>query len=250
VLGGAGVSWQSGRTAAIGVGDCIVYHPRRGAHTLQAGSDGLDVLAFGTREYDETLRLPRLELSLLGSRAAESIPGAIDGAPIQHVREAELGPPELPPAPDPRPATIVNIDEVEPVAVTRPRVARTRRRVSRVAGARRSGLQHVTVAPGKESTALHCHSVEEEVFVILAGDGALVLDESETPVHTGHVIGRPAGTGVSHLLRAGSELTYLAYGTRDPGDLCYYPRSNKIAFRGVGLMARLERIEDYWDGED
>ena len=36
---------------------------------------------------------------------------------------------------------------------------------------------------------------------------------------------------------------------RDPADVCFYPRSNKVAFRGMGLIARLERL-DYWDGED
>jgi uncharacterized cupin superfamily protein len=52
------------------------------------------------------------------------------------------------------------------------------------------------------------------------------------------------------MFRAGEHgLTYLAYGTREPADVCYYPRSNKILFRGVNLTARLERL-DYWDGED
>jgi hypothetical protein len=37
-------------------------------------------------------------------------------------------------------------------------------------------------------------------------------------------------------------------GTREPSDIAYYPRSNKVYFRGVGLMARIERL-DYWDGE-
>jgi uncharacterized cupin superfamily protein len=101
-----------------------------------------------------------------------------------------------------------------------------------------------------ESAPQHCHSVEEEIFVILDGEGVLVLDEEETPVSSGHVVSRPAATGVSHMFRAGDAgLTYLAYGTRDPADVCYYPRSNKIAFRGVGVIARLERLE-YWDGED
>ena len=63
------------------------------------------------------------------------------------------------------------------------------------------------------------------------------------------MIARPAGTGVAHMFRAGrSTLHYLAYGTRDPADMCYYPRSNKIAFRGLGVIARLEQL-DYWDGE-
>jgi hypothetical protein len=30
--------------------------------------------------------------------------------------------------------------------------------------------------------------------------------------------------------------------------MAFYPRSNKIAFRGVGLMARLDHL-DYMDGE-
>ena len=48
--------------------------------------------------------------------------------------------------------------------------------------------------------------------------------------------------------RATSGMTFLAYGTRDPNDICYYPRSNKIYFRGLGLIARLEDL-DYEDGE-
>ena len=79
----------------------------------------------------------------------------------------------------------------------------------------------------------------------------LVLDDAEeTPVRPGHVVARPPGTGVAHLFRAGPiGLTLLAYGTREPNDICYYPRSNKIMFGGVGVIARLERL-DYWDGED
>jgi uncharacterized cupin superfamily protein len=78
----------------------------------------------------------------------------------------------------------------------------------------------------------------------------LVLDEKETPVGVGNVVALPPGTGVAHMLRAGERgLTYLADGTREPGDACYYPRSNKIAFRGVNVIARLDRL-DYWDGED
>ena len=63
-----------------------------------------------------------------------------------------------------------------------PRVARTRRNLGRAAGSVTTGLQHVVVAPGKESAPAHCHSLEEEIFVILDGDGVLVLGEEETPV--------------------------------------------------------------------
>jgi uncharacterized cupin superfamily protein len=250
VLGGRGISWQDWETAEVGPGDCIVYLAGAGAHTLHA-LEPLDVLAFGPRFHDESVGFPRLGLSLVGNRAVETMPYGVDGAPIQFVREAELGPPELGDSPGQRPSTIVNVSEVEPQRVERSRVVRVRRNLGVAAGSVMAGLQHVEVAPGKESAPLHCHSLEEEIFVMLGGDGVLVLDdEEETPVHTGHVVARPAGTRVSHLFRAGpGGLTYLAYGTREPGDVCYYPRSNKIAFRGVHLIARLERL-DYWDGED
>jgi uncharacterized cupin superfamily protein len=43
-------------------------------------------------------------------------------------------------------------------------------------------------------------------------------------------------------------MTFLAYGTREANDICYYPRSNKLYFRGVGLVGRIEAL-GYDDGE-
>jgi uncharacterized cupin superfamily protein len=139
---------------------------------------------------------------------------------------------------------------VEPRRVERQRVVRTRRNLGVAVGSVKTGLQHVEVDPGKESVPQHCHSLEEEIFVVLEGGGVLVLDDDETPVRPGHVVARPAATGMAHMFRAGERgLTYLAYGTREGADICYYPRSNKINFGGVRVIARLERL-DYWDGED
>jgi uncharacterized cupin superfamily protein len=69
-------------------------------------------------------------------------------------------------------------------------------------------------------------------------------------VRPGHVIARPPATRVAHAFRGGGEtgLTILSYGTREPNDIAYYPRSGKIYFRGVGLMTRVDSL-DYWDGE-
>jgi uncharacterized cupin superfamily protein len=249
VRAGEGLSWQAGRTAQIAAGDCILYLPNRGAHTVNA-IEPLDVLAFGSREHDEAVGFPRLGRSLVGRRAVVSEPGLIDHSPFQFVRESELGPPEMPDEPGPRPATIVGVDAVPGVPFGRGSVEAVRRDLGRAAGSRVTGLKHVSVAPSKYATPLHCHSVEEELFVVLAGDGTLLLGDEEVPVRPGSVVARPPGTGVAHAFRAGSDgLQFLAYGTRDPGDACYYPRSNKISFRGLGVIARLERL-DYWDGEE
>lgn len=248
VLRGRGVSWQKGKTAEIGAGDCILYRPRGGAHTVHA-LEPLDVLAFGPREHDEALGFPRLEMSLVGRRAVESSPAAIDGLPFQFVREAEIGPPELTDPPGPRPPTIVNLEAAGRRAFGRGRVAAQICDLGRATGSEAVGVNHVVVEPGRWGTPLHCHSLEEELFVVLDGDGVVVVGDEETPVGAGTVVARPPSTGVAHGFRAGEQgLTYLAYGTREPGDACYYPRSNKISFRGLGVICRVERL-DYWDGE-
>ena len=75
------------------------------------------------------------------------------------------------------------------------------------------------------------------------------VEQEQKPIRAGHVISRPASSGIAHTLRAGAAgITYLSYGTRNPNDVCYYPRSNKIYFRGLGLIARVEDL-DYDDGE-
>jgi uncharacterized cupin superfamily protein len=248
VLAGQGLSWQRNKTCAVGPGDCIVYLPGRGAHSLHAVED-LDVLAFGPRHQEEAVGFPRLGMSLVGFRAVESAPYAIDGLPFQFVREAELGPPELG-EPGQRPSTVVNLADVESRHFGRGPVSSERRDLGRAAGSKRTGMNHYTVEPGKNATPAHCHSVEEEIFVILGGEGALVLNGEETPVAAGHVVARPPATGVSHHFRAGPQgLEFLAYGTREPADMCFYPRSGKVSFRGLGVIGRIERL-DYWDGED
>jgi uncharacterized cupin superfamily protein len=96
----------------------------------------------------------------------------------------------------------------------------------------------------------HCHSEEEELFVVLDGAGVLELwrrgaeSAEDYPLRPGDVISRPAATGVAHGIRAGGEgLTYLAYGTRERNDMCFYPRSGRISLRGLGIALSAPEIE-------
>jgi hypothetical protein len=45
-------------------------------------------------------------------------------------------------------------------------------------------------------------------------------------------------------------MTLLMYGPREPGEVCYYPRSRKVYFIGLGLVTRVGEQLDYWEGED
>ena len=240
VLGGSGLTWMDEKAYEIREGDCIVYRNWHEAHTIRAGDDGLDVLAFGGREYLPIGELPR-------GRSAWSISGYFevqDGHPWD--REPEL----LWPDPEPeRPATIVNVAEVEPMV----RGGRRRRGLGEAAGARWTGMRHIECDAGTLTGPPHVHSAEEEIFVVLDGEGTLELhgDASETyPVRKGSVVARPPGTGVPHAFRAAEPgLTVLAWGTREPNDICWYPRSRKMFWRGTGVIGRIETL-DYWDGEE
>ena len=254
VLGGSGVSVQREGKDTLGYevreGDCLVHLALENAHTLRAGPDGIDVLAFGHRSYAPGVTwLPRAGVAWLGETWAPV--GAEEDHPW--TREAGVGPPEVGEL-SPRPSNIVNVDDVESVERETETIGRRIRDLGRAAGSSRTGLRHSEVLPGKLGSPPHCHSVEEEIFVVLAGAGEVLLWESdeiaEHPISGGSVVCRPRGTGVPHAFRGGPDgLTLLMYGTRDPGDLCYYPRSGKVMFRGIGVVGRIERL-DYWDGED
>ena len=247
VLAGSGLSWQRERggedeTFEIRAGDCLVHRAEAEAHTLVAGDDGIDVIAYGTGPENVFAYFPRLDAMRVG-------PAVLD-VPDRHQWDMEgaLPEPELPP-PSPRPSRIVNVDDAEQGSEDRPPFGATWHAVSADAGSVRAGLAVDEVWPGRQNVPLHCHSAEEELFVVIEGEGVLLLGDDEHPVRPGHVVARPPRTRVAHAFRAGDAgLKLLTYGTREPNDIAYYPRSNKVYFRGVGLMTRLENL-DYWDGE-
>jgi uncharacterized cupin superfamily protein len=258
VLGGSGVSlqWEGEDTAAyaVGEGDCLVHLASEHGHTLLAGDQGLDVLAFGERHYPTgSTYLPRAGVSWgLGAWART-------GDPEDHPwkREAEAGAPDVPEL-STRPSRIVNIADVEPTSWTRSTVRSTWLDLGAAAGSERTGLRHATVEADALLSPPHCHSAEEEIFVVLAGEGEVELwpgprhggEHESHALRAGSTVARPAGTHRAHSFRAGAGgLTVLAYGTREANDIAFYPRSGKVNLRGVGVIGRIEQL-DYWEGED
>jgi uncharacterized cupin superfamily protein len=239
VLAGEGLLWQDGETWAIATGDCIVHRPQRGVHTLRAGAGGLDVLVFGERREPSLTALPRAGVAWSFPRWV-----TLGDGDSPFTREAVAGPPECPPAGAQRPPNLVALNDVPAIFDGRAR------RAGQAAGAVATGLNHVVLPPDGQGAPAHCHSQEEELFVVLDGEGVLELwprgttSCEEQPLRAGDVISRPAGTGVAHALRSGpSGLTYLAYGTREPGDMCFYPQTGRVSFRGLGIALRSPEIE-------
>jgi uncharacterized cupin superfamily protein len=246
VLGGSGLLWQDEAVCEVRAGDTIVQVADHFEHTFKAGAEGLDYLVFGTRHPVEYGWLPRSKAVRLGWPWIE---GRVDN-PWEI--EAEVGELEFT-EPGERPENVVAFEDVpldedgdKPLAGT--------------AGSEHSGLNWGRRVEGKRSCPAHCHSLESEAFVILEGSGTLELlpspraaeagvEPEEHELRAGHIVARPAATRIAHSIVGGPEgITYLVYGTREPNDIAYYPRSNKINFRGIGLIARLDHL-DYYDGE-
>lgn len=146
---------------------------------------------------------------------------------------------------------------LQDVPVSRRRAADVdceRRDIGTALGSARLGLKHVIVRPGQLSSLPHCHSHEEEAFVVLRGGGTLELWDhrrlvAEHELALRQTLLRPPGTGVSHCFRAAPEgLELLALGTRDPSDMCFYPRSQKVLLGGLGVAFRIDAI-DLFEGE-
>jgi uncharacterized cupin superfamily protein len=248
VLEGSGLAWIDGAVHEVAAGDTIVYLAGGPEHTLIAGPDGLSVLAYGENHEPPLVRLPRAGMARRGGLWLE----LSDDDPLQ--REAAAGPLDVP-QPSPRPSCIVALEDVELEAEEVNDVATTERDVARAAGSARTGLRYNTVPSGKLNCPPHWHGSEHELFVVLEGGGELLLFDNRGEVaethalRAGHCVARPGpGRRLAHALRGGSAgMTYLAYGMRDPGEIVYYPRSRKAWLGGV--MARLELVDDYWEGE-
>jgi len=247
VLGSSGLVWQDEAVFPARVGDCIVFRANEAEHTLRGGPEGLDVLVYGTRHPTEYGWLPRsnaVRLSWPWVEGRTDDPWDVEAkaTPLDFSNVGE------------RPANVVHVDEVEGS------YGGMSKALAAAAGSEQTGLNWLRLEEGQTGAPPHCHSEDEEVFVVLAGEGTLELwpapvaaergiEREDVPVRAGDVIARPPATRIGHAVRGGAGgMSLLVYGTRKPNDIAYYPRSNKIYWRGIGVMGRVEHL-DYFDGE-
>jgi uncharacterized cupin superfamily protein len=136
--------------------------------------------------------------------------------------------------------------------------------IGAMVGAKQLGYSLAVVPPGKRAYPLHCHHVNEEMFLVLAGSGLLRIGEREYPIRQGDVIATPAGgreTAHQIVNTSDVELRYLMVSTMLPADVVEYPDSSKVAvyvgsapggdpaMRTFSHRGRLGPALDYWDGE-
>ena len=136
--------------------------------------------------------------------------------------------------------------------------------VGAVIGARKLGYNVTCLAPGKRAFPLHNHTVNEEMFFILEGEGELRVGAERFSVRQGDFIAcPPGGPETAHQLVNTSkrELRYIAVSTKMSPEIAEYPESGKFgvyaelppdASGKARMMRHIARTSDgraYWEGE-
>jgi uncharacterized cupin superfamily protein len=124
---------------------------------------------------------------------------------------------------------------------------------------RKIGCGVDVVPPGKRACPYHFHYAQEEVFIVLEGQGTLRVAGEVLPIRAGDVISIPPGPEYPHQIINTSDapLKYLSLSTLEFPEVCEYPDSGKyLAYARAdgpllqrGRMHRADTDLDYWDGE-
>lgn len=127
--------------------------------------------------------------------------------------------------------------------------------ISELLGLTQLGAAFTEVPPGKSACPFHVHHVEDELFIILEGEGEYRFGVSNFQVKSGDVLGAPCGgKEYAHKLTNTGKgpLRYLAISSKADTDVCEYPDSDKFMVRhgqDFRFVGRLSDEKDYWDGE-
>jgi uncharacterized cupin superfamily protein len=155
---------------------------------------------------------------------------------------------------------ILNLDAVDFDEISdNGRYASRRATIGARIGARRLGYNLTVVPPGKSQCPFHSHHGEEEMFLILEGEGELRFGDACYPIRSGDVIACPTGGAeVAHQIRntGTAEMRYLAVSNIAEIDSCEYPDSGKVSIlagrKGArdlfGMFRVVDQVE-YMTGE-
>lgn len=158
------------------------------------------------------------------------------------------------------PKPFVNLDEVEFDDLEENGYYTSRRaRFSAAIGARTLGYNLTELPPGKAQCPFHSHRAEEEMFLILEGEGELRFGDQKYRIRKHDVIACPTGgADLAHqIINTGkTTMRYLSLSSLAAVEVCEYPDSSKIGVYadapGTPHLRELHRTSsavDYYDGE-
>ena len=137
-------------------------------------------------------------------------------------------------------------------------------RIGPMIGVTDLGISYSEVQPGMSSCPFHNHHVEDEMFIIIDGEGTYRFGTESYPIRAGSVLGAPAGgqETAHQIINTGtSVLRYYGISTMSLADVCEYPDSGKFGVFSRhtrnpydhATIRHLQHLDnggvDYWDKE-
>lgn len=162
---------------------------------------------------------------------------------------------------------ILNLDELDLQPSPLPGPDRFEARMGRISmllGAQKLGYNLTVIAPGKAAFPKHNHWANEEVFLVLEGEGEVRIGDARHPLRKGDVLScPPGGRETAHQIvnTSETELKIFAVSTRIAPEIAEYPDSDKFGVlaeappgpdgkpRLFRFVSRESASLGYWDGE-
>jgi uncharacterized cupin superfamily protein len=128
-------------------------------------------------------------------------------------------------------------------------------------GAQKLGYGLTVLPPGKSAFPLHNHTVNEEMFFVVEGEGEVRIGDARHAIRAGDVIACPPGgpeTAHQIINTSAGDLKYLAVSTRLSPEIAQYPDSKKFGVMGevpgappriLRFLGREDASTEYWEGE-
>ena len=116
--------------------------------------------------------------------------------------------------------------------------------IGRAVGSVSIGLAIQTVRPGCWSSRRHRHLFQEEILVVMAGDGTLHHGDEHLPVKSGDCVCYLPGDPEAHAFEntGNEDLIIWAFGNRFRHEVCVYPDQGMAFVEGLGADVPLDSI--------
>src|SRR5215472_12496099 len=114
--------------------------------------------------------------------------------------------------------------------------------VGRTVGSKTIGLMIQTVAPGRFSSRRHKHLFQEEILIVMEGEGTLHHGQQRIPMSAGdRVCDLPEDRQMHNCENTGTtDLVVGAFGNRFPHEVALYPDQGVAFVEGLGRDVPLE----------
>lgn len=147
----------------------------------------------------------------------------------------------------------LNLADIKPFAYRfEANIRATMADIGRSLGSQTIGLAIQTVAPGCFSSRRHRHVFQEEILLVMSGNGTLHHGDARIPVTAGDCVCYLPSDPEPHAFEntGSSDLVIWAFGNRFTHEVCLYPDQGVAFVEGLGADVPLDKaVQSNWTEE-